>query len=428
MATPGEALELRERCRDVLRANDERSYTVPSRGLYPFQWLWDAGFTALGWQTFDEPRAWLELRTLLEAQWPDGMVPHIVHHRSDTRYPLDHGWWDAPGPRPSSGITQPPVLATVMRRMLERAVDRGLAEREATALAPRVLAFHRWCTSARDPAASGLTAVLHPWEGGMDDSPVWDEALARVPRRPLGRPRPDTAHVDPAERPRDDQYERYASLVACYRERRYDAARCVAEAPFRVAGVLFNAVLARGHRDLLAIVERLGLPGGPEIRASIGRADAAMAGLWDEDAGCFFSRDLVSGEAIRVRTWEAFMPLYSGQATPPQAERLAATLRALGARVRYLVPSTHPDEAAFDPRRYWRGPVWAPVNWLLALGCRDYGFGDLAARLARDTFALVRWAGLREYYHPHTGEGLGGHAFSWTAALLLDWARVGEEH
>jgi len=156
-------------CREVLRHNDAGGYTVPTKGLYPFQWLWDSGFCALGLHTFDETRAWLELRTLLAAQWPGGMVPHIVHHRTDTGYSLDHTWWDAPGPVPSSGITQPPVLATAVRRMLERSRDVAAAEAEARALVPPLLAFHRWLHTARDPEGTGLSAVLHPWEGGMDD-------------------------------------------------------------------------------------------------------------------------------------------------------------------------------------------------------------------------------------------------------------------
>jgi glycogen debranching enzyme len=418
-------VRLSDACRDTLRGNDAGGYTVPTKGLYPFQWLWDSGFTALGWQTFDETRAWLELRTLMAAQWPDGMVPHIVHHRTNTGYTLDHTWWAAPGPVPSSGITQPPVLATAVRRMLERADDVALAERQARQLVPALQAFHRWLRVARDPAGSGLVAVLHPWEGGMDDSPVWDEPLARVPRRPLERPRPDTGHVDASQRPTDATYERYMALVAFLRERRYDSARSLPETPFAVAGVVVNAILARADRDLLALLERFDLPGGDEVRGWIASGDAAMAALWDDDAGCFFSRDLLSGAPIRVRTWEAFMPLFAGQATPDQAARMAADLEALAERSTYLLPSTHPDEGAFEARRYWRGPVWIPVNWLLSHGLRAYGYHELAARLEGDAAALVARSGLREYYDPHTGEGLGGGAFSWSAALLLDWQRDG---
>ena len=38
----------------VLRDNDRNGHTVPTDGLYPFQWSWDSAITALGWLTFDE--------------------------------------------------------------------------------------------------------------------------------------------------------------------------------------------------------------------------------------------------------------------------------------------------------------------------------------------------------------------------------------
>lgn len=415
----------RAACTEVLRGNDAGGYTVPTRGLYPFQWSWDSGFTALGWATFDEARAWLELRTLFTAQWDDGMLPHIVHHRTDTGYSLDHTWWDAPGPRPSSGITQPPVHAMVVRRLLERARDATAAESEARALLPGLLRYHRWLVTARDPQGSGRTTLLHPWEGGMDDSPVWDEALARVPRRALERPRPDTAHVDAAQRPRQETYERYAAQVAFLRERRYAPGPCVAESPFAVASVAFDAILARSHRDLRALLRRFDPDAVAEVDGWIARADAAMASAWNEEAGAFFSRDLRSGEPIRVRTFETAMPLFSGQANAAQAAQIAAGLRAQAERVTYLTPSTDPSEETFDPVRYWRGPVWIPVNWLLAEGFRGYGITDLADRLILDALALVERSGLREYYDPIGGGGLGGGAFSWTAALLLDWEARG---
>ena len=47
---------LRETAQSILRANDRGGYTVPSARLYPFQWNWDAGITALGWMRFDEAR------------------------------------------------------------------------------------------------------------------------------------------------------------------------------------------------------------------------------------------------------------------------------------------------------------------------------------------------------------------------------------
>ena len=81
-----------------------------------------------------------------------------------------------------------------------------------------------------------------------------------------------------------------------------------------------------------------------------------------------------------------------------------------------------PDDAEFDQKRYWRGPVWAIINWMLSEGAAANGFEPLAQRLKTDTAGLMQQSGFCEYYDPLTGEGLGGGAFSWTAAAGLAWA------
>ena len=45
---------------------------------------------------------------------------------------------------------------------------------------------------------------------------------------------------------------------------------------------------------------------------------------------------------------------------------LAARLEVWLETVRFAVPSHDPGSAEFDPRRYWRGPVWLVVNRMIA--------------------------------------------------------------
>ena len=418
-------MTLLEACRDTLRTDDRGSYTVPSPRLYPYQWLWDAGFIALGWATFDKARAWVELETLLTAQWPDGMVPHIVFHRADPGYFPGPDAWGATGPVPSSGITQPPVLATVVRRLLEGAGDSALAEAKARNLYPKLLAFHRWFYHARDPEETGLVAILHPWESGMDNSPLWDRALQRVPRVALPAERRDTSHVSSEQRPKTEEYERYMGLVKLFREHDYDPVTLYQVSPFKVASVAFNAILHRSNRDLLALAQRLGFETN-ELERWLERGKTALQDLWNPDGAFFYSRDLVGGESIKLRTFEGFMPLYAGVVTDEQARKLTAVLEAWTNQVSYLLPSFDPADPVFEPKRYWRGPVWINVNWLVYQGLLDYGFDTQAERLKEDSFALVDRSGLFEYFNPATGEGLGGHTFAWTAALLLDWLAAKE--
>jgi hypothetical protein len=106
-----------EQARAVLRANDRGGYCVPTARLYPFQWNWDSAFVAMGWATFDEARGWSEIESLLKGQWEDGLVPQIVFHAPSHDYFPGPEVWGISRTPPTSGITQPPVLATAATRL-----------------------------------------------------------------------------------------------------------------------------------------------------------------------------------------------------------------------------------------------------------------------------------------------------------------------
>lgn len=130
-------------------------------------------------------------------------------------------------------------------------------------------------------------------------------------------------------------------------------------------------------------------------------------------------------------------PPKSGITQPPDAatviERLlaedidahldqATTLTYWLDQVKSGVPGFDPAHELLDPIRYWRGPVWAIVNWMTATGLIEHGETGLAERIRRDTQALIDQSDFREYFCPVTGRGGGGTDFSWTASMSLYWA------
>ena len=76
----------------------------------------------------------------------------------------------------------------------------------------------------------------------------------------------------------------------------------------------------------------------------------------------------------------------------------------------------HPE---LQPRNYWRGPVWANVTWLCAHAFSLHGDERTAAELRSRMLAAVEGGGMREYFAPDSGRGLGARDFAWTAALAL---------
>jgi hypothetical protein len=403
--------------RAILAGNDRGGYTVPTDRLYPFQWNWDSAFVAMGWATFDGPRAWREIERLLEGQWEDGLVPQIVFHApSDDYFPGPDVWGIRRDP-PTSGITQPPVLASAVRFVLDRLGAAG--EERAAAIYPRLLLNHDWWERARDPERSGLVTTLHPWETGMDNSPAWDAALERVPTETVTEiRRRDTSLVDASFRPRGIEYQRFIHLVDLFREAGWDPQRMLAVSPFKVADIGTNAILLRAERDLLALAGRFGSTADKlAIAARIARKQTALATLWHEPLGSYVSRDLAIDAPIAVRTSAGFLPLYAGlhEHAPALAARIEGWRRAGVA----LVPSTDPAEPAFESQRYWRGPVWAVVNWMIARGLREAGEAEAGKLVETDTRRLIGDAGFSEYFDPTNGDGIGGKTFSWTAAIDL---------
>lgn len=414
---------LRGRAIQILRTNNRGGYTVPTDNLYPFQWNWDSAFCAMGVATFDVQRAWDELDSLYTGQWTNGFLPHIVFHQVvDSYYPGPDVWGADHVPR-TSGISQPPITATAARFILARAGDDRASRARAAALYPKILALHDWWDRARDPEASGLVGVLHPWESGADNSPVWDRPLEATPATTTVFHRRDVALVDAAMRPRQWEYERYIYLVELYRGLGWDDARMWAQTPFKVADVGLNAILQRDERDLLALAERFGTPAEQQrLSERAARRRKGLERLWDEEAGAYYSLDLVSGQSLKIASHASFLPLWGGLDDLGRAQRLADELQRWVDLCAFGAPTMAPDSPEFDQRRYWRGPVWAIVNWMLGDGLARHGCGELARRLRADTRRLIQRNGFCEYYDPLSGEGLGGDTFSWTAAAGLAWA------
>jgi mannosylglycerate hydrolase len=417
--------QLADRALSVLRRNDTGLFTKPAPAVYPFQWNWDSALVAIGLARVDVARGRQEVRALLRGQWADGMVPHIVFHPTDVDYAPGPEIWDSaacPGAPQlaTSGLTQPPVLASAIRALHEASPDTRFLEE----VLPAVEAWHIWLRRERDFDGSGLVAILHPWESA-DNAPRFDRALARV--EPDGAPaftRSDRRHLAAAERPTDRDYTRYMAIVGSLRRCGYRP-RSLAETPFAYVDLSFNSVLATAESDLAWLWTELG-EDGDRASASAAQLHEALAARWDEDAAAYRELDLHGGEPDVPGTVGELFPLYAGAPDERQARRLFD--QALWAPARYgpspqapwavtTVSKASPD---FDPHRYWRGPVWININWFLVRGLERLGLAAEAEELRRMTLRLVQTSGFSEYYHPSTGEPLGSPEFSWSAALALD--------
>jgi hypothetical protein len=418
---------LTEAAAHVLDGNWTGAYTTPASGLYPHQWSWDSAFIAIGLRWHSPIRARAELDTLFESQWADGRVPQIVYDadREDDYQPGATFWNSAAHAgspaRPTTGLVQPPnhALAAWLVHMadVEGSREAGFLER----LYPRLVTWHEYLATVRVAPQRGLAAIVHPWESGMDNSPLWDEALAPLPKISREIPRPDLQHASAAERPSQKEYGTYYWLAEAYRDHgcdhRFQGWRFLLEDP------AFNALWAASELALARIAAELGRDPAPHQ----GRADdltAALKALYDDELGVFVAWDGVRAAPVRKATVSGLVPLLLPGIT--QADQLVQALRGprfLATRA-LLVPGYDATATDHDPVQYWRGPAWFNMTWLVIRGLRTHGHGELAAILAKRCAALALEHDFPEYVDPWTGEAHGARKFSWTAALALDLVRT----
>lgn len=406
----------------ILQRNDRGGYTVPTHGLYPFQWNWDSAFVALGFAEFDRDRAWQEVETLVSGQWDDGMIPHIVFHQDDPGYFPGPSVW-ATGKSPAtSGITQPPVLASVVRTMWE-AEGSDPEHPRMRELYSACLASHRWFHTYRDPMKNGLVMAAHNWETGRDNSSEWDDALARVDTTGL-QPyqRRDTGHVDSAMRPTAGEYDRYVAILEFGRNTGWNHREIADHGPFRMVDVGMSMELLRANRDLLVLARAIGDDEvAAELRERIAMSQQGMNWLWNEEAGAYCSRDATTLESSGLVTNASFLAFYAGVGNDAQRARLIAALERISGSATYLIPSLEAGSRDYDHQRYWRGPIWLVVSYMAAQGLVEAGYGDWAERIRLDSVRLIEKSGFYESFSPETGAGSGGPDFSWTAAMWLAW-------
>jgi len=76
----------------------------------------------------------------------------------------------------------------------------------------------------------------------------------------------------------------------------------------------------------------------------------------------------------------------------------------------FVIPSTPKDDPAFLDNNYWRGRIWAPMNFLVYEGLRRYRFDKIANDFARKSLNLFmkEWleeGHIHENYNTITGDG-----------------------
>ena len=381
------------------------AYLCPSPGRYRWQWFWDSCFHAVVMAHVDPEMAMAELRTLVAGQDHDGFIGHISFWGSHRVGDL---WGRLQSPLTwrfqHSALIQPPVLAQAVARVAEVTHEPTLT----IELLPALDRYHAWLADHRVPDRDGLLVIISPYESGIDHSPTFDEVLG------LRSP------VQWWQIPLRDRWVDLRNVL-----RNYNSERLLKAGHFRVKDALVNALYADSLATMAALHRRHGHVEAANAYAT--RAGVVTASLteklWDRSRGAFFSLYGFLERRTAPLTVGSLMPLVVEELPADHAATLVE--RHLSDRsqfwLQYPVPSVSATEDSFGPRGsmlIWRGPTWVNTNWLLWRGLQRHGFHDLAEQLAHRTLTMVAESGLREFYHPHSGRGMGASSFGWSGLVL----------
>ncbi len=425
------SVDLDQQAINILQQNDRGGFTIPTARLYPYQWNWDSAFVALGFATFDTDRAWCELELLLEGQWKNGMIPHILFRQNDPDYFPGPSVWQTPttegggGIMPSGGISQPPVLASIVRTLLQKTGDR---KRTAQFIDP-LMRWHRWFHECRTPNGLDTIATVHPWESGRDNCPDWEIGLSNMSIDPDIEPyeRMDTLHSSALQRPSKEQYDKYLTIIKFGRDHGWDQKVLTQRGPFLVADPGLHFILLRADRDLLTIVKEFGRNDYvAEVEAWIAKGVSGTDFFWNAAIRSFCARDVRTGRFSDGFSSASALCFYADTGTDEQRAGTLDNIRRIQSKVQFMLPSWDPDHPMFEKQRYWCGPLWPQMNYIVSAGLAEQGEQELAEKIRRDLGTVIEQSGFFECFDPITGDGCLGTEFSWTAAIWL--ASVSPHH
>jgi glycogen debranching enzyme len=211
------------------------------------------------------------------------------------------------------------------------------------------------------------------------------------------------------------------NVVRRLRRKHYETNRILLRSHFIIEDLFFNAILIRANQIVKDIAADIDETIPTRTLTFMNKASKSIDELWNEEDQCYYSRLFITREHIPIKTVASLMPLYSGTISKERAKQLVAEMKNDELfNANYPLPSVPLNSPYFNHRRYWQGPTWLNINWLIIDGLERYGFKDEAQSLRNRSIELVERSGFSEYFSPIDGFAAGVNPFSWTAALTID--------
>ena len=341
---------------------------VPSHAAYYFVgfWAWDTWRFSAALAKFDPKLAKDNIRAMFDYQQPDGMIIDCIY--TD---PAENNARDS----------KPPLVSWAVDEIFTHTNDTAFISE----MYPQLMAYYKWWYNKRDHNRNGMceygstdgTLEAAAWESGMDNAIRFDDAKML----------------------KNDGAEDAWSMDQ--------------------ESVDLNAYLALECKLLKKFAGILGVTfDGPDYSSQV--ADY----FFDKEKGFFFDRRLKDGSFIQEPGCEAYTPLWTEVATADQVKAMLPLLTDTAKFSTYIpFPTVAADNPKYNPRGYWRGPIWLDQTYFAIRGLRNYGYNKMADEYTLQVFdrlqGLKEGAPIHENYGTHTGELLKAPHFSWSSSHLL---------
>ena len=278
----------------------------------------------------------------------------------------------------SEDRSQPPVGSLVIKEIFRKYREKWFLEE----VFEELLSWNRWRAANRDidgylvygsdpydygdskyrSAKEAGKIQAAKWESGLDNSPLWDEAVF------------------------DEESHRLlmadVGLMSLY------ITDCLALS--EIASVLGKTEIAQ---ELIQRAEKY---------------SQKLQTLWDDKFGLYLNKDLVTGKFSYRLSPTLFYPLLARVPSQEQAERMIKDhfYNPKEFWGEYILPSIARNDPAFKDNHYWRGRIWAPLNFLVYLGLRNYNLPQARKDLVEKSCNLLlkSWREERHVYENYSAE------------------------
>lgn len=339
---------------------------IPSHavGYFVGLWAWDSWRFCAGAATFDPELAKNNIRAMFDYQQPDGMIIDCIY--TD---PAEN----------NARNSKPPLVCWAVDKIWEATGDKAfLAE-----MYPQLMSYYKWWYAKRDHDGNGMceygatdgTLEAAAWESGMDNAIRFDDT------KMLRNGSDDAWSMDQES-------------------------------------VDLNAYLANECKYMKKFAEILG------EKFDAPDHTAELSGYFYDPERKFFFDKTLDGKFVGDPGCEAYTMLWTGLATPDQVKEMLPTLQDEKKFSTFIpFPTIAADNPKYNPRGYWRGPIWLDQTYFAINGLRNYGYNDLADEYTRQVFdrldGLKEGGPIHENYDTHTGKRLKAPHFSWSASHLI---------